>query len=229
MPLHTPSPLFRRQTERACHWQGQSGHCYQIVQPKISQQGAFPDQTFPTWWFPRTISKVDSIHVIIFISLDMINVAIYCVQLWECSIWHKAKTKAWKFCYLRVYPWERSSATFPILLITLGGPQSFWKGVALVRSSVRPPGCLADTWAQRAGGPAHEDRPLSGNQVSLAAELTSLQSSDWQHCSLSYCGEMGPLKAELILPIWTLPCESIYTVYPGCPLCEGGTHGSIST
>lgn len=81
-----------------------------------------------------------NIWIFFFMSLDMINVAIYCVQLWECSIWHKAKTKAWEILLLVNISWGKKLGHLPH-----SAHLSPWealtvseKDAALYGSSVRP-------------------------------------------------------------------------------------------
>lgn len=89
-----------------------------------------------------------------------------------------------------------------------GCSQSFWKAVALFSSSVKHPGYPANTTATTERTTLL--RELSGSQLSLTVELTHLLSSGGWQCALSDYGERGPLKAELISPVWAPPWEPIH-------------------
>ena len=146
-----------RQSESAHCSLGQSGRCLWILELKITQQGTFAEPNiFQPDDFLWTISKVDSIHLSVFFfltPLDMINVAIYCVQLWECSLWHKARTKAWEVLLLTNSPLGKKLGHVSHCAYHPGGSQSCWKGCGLDGSSLRHaflflhPGCLADTYS----------------------------------------------------------------------------------
>lgn len=104
-----------------------------------------------------------------------------------------------------------------------GVSQSFGKAVALFGSSVRHPGCPANTQATKER--ATLLREVSGSQLLLTVELPHLLSLGGWQCALNDYGEMGPLKAELIPTIWALPWEPIHVPL----LHKVKTHGSLTT
>lgn len=98
---------------------------------------------FLTWWFSWTISKVDSIHVNLFflISLDMINVTIYCLKLWECSIWHKAYgwDEAWEILLLVSLSLGKKLGHISHSAYHLGRFSEFLKGCGSVQQLCKTP------------------------------------------------------------------------------------------
>lgn len=95
--------------------------------------------------------------------------------------------------------------------------------MALFGSSVRHPGCPANTQATKER--ATLLREVSGSQLLLTVELPHLLSLGGWQCALNDYGEMGPLKAELIPTIWALPWEPIQVPL----LHKVKTHGSLTT
>lgn len=157
------------------------------------------------------------------------------VQLWERSICHKAKTKAWGILWLRTCPWENGLARFPMLLIDLRDARRFWNGPALC-SSVRHvpwllhPSCLANTHASH-----REANPLTGN---VPSQRTSCRYSRARPSSVLGQTEGCACVSELLThycehwPTWQTwvwvcgphPATCFYHTWPAVE-----AHGSIST